>query len=385
MTKTTQTPPAGTQTAGPVYPSVIVPFHQNLRQLQMCLSAIRESDPAIELIVAADGAVDDCREIAARHGARVVDIPGPVGPAAARNQAAATARGNVLVFVDSDVVVAAGAIQKLCAVLQAHPEVAGVFGAYDEAPFETNFCSLYRNLSHSYVHQQASAKAFTFWSGLGALRTEAFVSARGFDERFGRPSIEDIELGYRLCQAGYELRVEPSARGRHLKRWTFLSGIVCDVRDRGLPWMQLILRSGRLANDLNLTKALRVSVALSYLLVTALLASAFAPAAALVAMGALVALVGVNWDYYRWFYARQGLFFTGRAVIAHVVHHLCNGMSVVWGTLLSFAARAGFRLPGSLPLEPWPVSVRRPLDGMGTRYRTVTPGTSKAVEWDAAE
>jgi glycosyltransferase involved in cell wall biosynthesis len=365
---------------GPIVPTVIVPFHQNLGQLQLCLSAIRESDSEIELIVAADGAVDDCRQIAAAYRAAVVEIPGPLGPAAARNRAAASAHGNVLIFVDSDVVVAPGAIQKLCAVLESCREVAGVFGAYDEAPAETNFSSRYRNLSHSYVHQQASAKAFTFWSGLGAMRTEAFFATRGFDERFRRPSIEDIELGYRLCQAGYELRVEPAARGRHLKRWTFWSGVVTDVRDRGVPWMQLILRSGRLANDLNLTRALRLSVVLSYLLLAALLASAFAPASALVALGSLAALVGINRDYYRWFYRREGLLFTGRAVISHVVHHLCNGVSVVVGTVLSFATRLGVRLPSSsLPLEPWSTSARQPRDGSERHYQPSPTGASKTA------
>src|SRR4051794_38701266 len=50
--------------------SVIVPFHRNLDQLQRCLSAIRQSAPDVELIVAADGTLDDCRPTAAQHGAR---------------------------------------------------------------------------------------------------------------------------------------------------------------------------------------------------------------------------------------------------------------------------------------------------------------------------
>jgi glycosyltransferase involved in cell wall biosynthesis len=343
--------------------TVIVPFHRNLSQLSACLAAIRRAAPGAELIVAADGALDDCRPLAAAHRARVIEIDGPQGPAAARNHAAAVATGEVLIFVDTDVVVAEDAIERLSGYLAANPGVAGVFGAYDEEPPERNFSSRYRNLSHSYVHQRASTRALTFWGGLGALRADAFNAIGGFDERFRRPCVEDIDLGYRLSMAGYELRVEAAARGRHLKRWTLLGGVVSDVRDRGVPWTQLILRSGLLANDLNTSTALRVSLVLSYVLVGALLAAPFLPTAwaigaLAVAGGGLAALVALNWEYYRWFQRREGTGFAVRVIAVHILHHLCNGVSLAWGAMLTFASRRGIQLPGALPAGPWTGHVR---------------------------
>jgi GT2 family glycosyltransferase len=315
------------------------------------------------LIVAADGAVDDCRALAAAHRARVVEIAGPLGPAAARNRAAAIAAGDILVFVDTDVVVAEDAIERLCDCLAAHPDVAGVFGAYDEEPPERNFSSRYRNLSHSYVHQRANTRALTFWAGLGAMRAKALGAVGGFDERFRRPSVEDIDLGYRLSLAGYTLRVEPAARGRHLKRWTLFGGALSDVRDRGVPWMQLILRSGLLANDLNTSTALRASLVLSYVLLAAIVTAPFLRAgwtagAIAVAAGALSALVVLNWGYYRWFQQREGAGFAVRVVAVHVLHHLCNGVSMAAGAALTCASRWGIRLPGALPATPWTGNVR---------------------------
>jgi hypothetical protein len=40
----------------------------------------------------------------------------------------------------------------------------------------------------------------------------------------------------------------------HLKHWTLWSIIKTDVRDRGVPWTELMLREGSVPNDLN-TKA----------------------------------------------------------------------------------------------------------------------------------
>lgn len=334
-----------------------MPFHRNLDQLQRCLSAIRQSAPDAELIVAADGAVDDCRPLAARHGAQVIVVPGPSGPAVARNRAAAHATGDVLFFIDTDVVAAPDAIPGMRALLDSDASIAGVFGAYDRQPAAPNFMSQFKNLSHAYVHEIASRRASTFWAGLGALRTEAFRAVGGFDERFARPSVEDIDLGYRLVSAGYALRLDPTFRGCHLKRWTLWNCIVTDIRARGVPWMQLIHRFQALANDLNTSVALRLSVVAAYLFAASLALAWLTPWALLASAALLAALYGLNADYYRWFAARRGWGFAVRVLPVHLVHHLCNGVSFAAGTVLFTATRIGITLPGTLPAGVWTTSM----------------------------
>jgi glycosyltransferase involved in cell wall biosynthesis len=333
--------------------TVIVPFHRNLAQLAPTLSAIRQSVPDAELIVAADGAVDDCQALAVAHRARVVVVPGPSGPAVARNRAAAVASGDVLVFVDADVVPAPDAIPGMCALLDREPRLGGVFGAYDHHPPALNFMSQFKNLSHTYVHEVGNPDAKTFWAGLGAVRRVAFQAVGGYDERFRRPSVEDIELGYRLVGAGYPLRLAPMFRGTHLKRWTLWNCIVTDIRARGIPWTQLIHHFKALSNDLNTSTALRASVVVSYLVLAAMLAVVITPWALVAAAMLIVALVGLNADYYRWFARERGVWFAVRVVGAHLVHHLCNGVSFVAGTVLHLASRVGLRLPGALPDTRW--------------------------------
>jgi GT2 family glycosyltransferase len=153
--------------------------------------------PHAEIIVASRRALDDCRPLAESWRARVVALAQRSGPAAARNRGARAATGQILVFVDSDVVVAPDAIAGMCALLERDPAISATFGAYDRLPPERGFMSQYRNLSHAYIHETGNQNATTFWAGLGAMRATVFQSAGGFDERFTRPSIEDIELGYR--------------------------------------------------------------------------------------------------------------------------------------------------------------------------------------------
>jgi len=82
----------------------------------------------------------------------------------ARNAAAATAGGDVLVFIDSDVVVSRAGLNRLAAVFTEHPRTAAVFGSYDEQPADPGFVSQYKNLSHCFIHRTAAADARTFWA-----------------------------------------------------------------------------------------------------------------------------------------------------------------------------------------------------------------------------
>ena len=310
--------------------------------------------PDAEIIVAADGAVDDCGPLARAASARVVVVPGPSGPAVARNRAAAEATGDILVFVDADVSPATDAVSGMCRLLDREPDVAAVFGSYDLNPPELNFMSQYKNLSHACVHESGSPEAFTFWAGLGAMRTRVFRQVQGFDERFRRPSIEDIELGYRVRKQGHRIRLDPAFRGQHLKRWSVWSSIVTEIRARGIPWTQLIHRYGALTNDLNTGHVHRLSVVLTYLFLATAVSGLFWPLALGLSAAAVAGLVLLNLGYYRWFVRHRGVAFAIAVIPAHLLHHACNGVSFVMGTLLYLGARAGMRLPGALPLSEWP-------------------------------
>jgi glycosyltransferase involved in cell wall biosynthesis len=187
--------------------SIIVPAYNNPPDLAECLAALRAQAPAdAELMVVDDASTDETPAVAVAGGARLLRLRENSGPGAARNHGAAQATGEVLLFVDADVVVARGAVELVLRAFASDPGLAALFGSYDDDPRASSLVSRYRNLLHHFVHHEGNAQAATFWAGLGAVRRALFLAVGGFDAaRFPRPSIEDIELGYRLRRAGHRI------------------------------------------------------------------------------------------------------------------------------------------------------------------------------------
>ncbi len=247
----------------------------------------------------------------------VVDEPSEAGPAEARNTGAQRASGDVLVFVDADVLVHPDAFVRIRAAFESDPGLSGVFGSYDDEPAHDGTVSAFRNLLHHHVHQTSPGPAMTFWAGLGAIRRDAFLGIGGFDDAYEVPSIEDIELGLRLTDAGHRIELAPEIQGKHLKGWTLSGMLRCDVLHRGVPWLTLLLTRRHLPAALNLRWRHRMSAIASVGLAGALASRRFravVPAAALLAV--------LNHDFYRLLWEKLGPRKAALGMGLHVVHHL---------------------------------------------------------------
>jgi glycosyltransferase involved in cell wall biosynthesis len=304
--------------------SVIIPVYNSADVLGRVLQAVTTSDRAPdEIIVVDNGSTDRSAEIAQAHGACVIATHGQRrGPAQARNFGAEQASGDVLVFVDADVAVHAEALRLIEQTLCEHPEVAAVFGSYDDDPPGHGLVSQYKNLLHHYVHQHGHREASTFWTGCGAIRREAFLALGGFDERYIRPSIEDIDLGARLRRAGQRVWLCPDVQATHLKHWTLRRLLNSDIRDRAVPWTRLILREAYLPGDLNLDLRSRLSAGFAWLVIIGLLLGCWTPWGLPLAAIAAASLAALNIGLYRFFVQHGGAGFGLGAIGLHVLYLL---------------------------------------------------------------
>jgi glycosyltransferase involved in cell wall biosynthesis len=308
--------------------SVIIPVYNGGENFRRCLEALWASSYADwECIVVDDGSDDGSDKVAQSLGAVVIHSERPKsGPASARNLAVQRAQGEILFFIDSDILVRPGTLAHVAAVI-ADETISACIGSYDDAPTAPNFLSQYRNLLHHYTHQHSNREAATFWSGCGAVRRDIFTACGGFSTTFARPSIEDIELGYRLRAKGHRIILEKELQVGHMKRWTAAAMLVTDIRDRAIPWARLMLAGGVILDDLNLAMSQRVSSAVALTGGFSLFLSLLFPwMLALTSLSALV-LVILNRPFYSFLREKRGFIFALLALPWHWLYFIYSGLS----------------------------------------------------------
>jgi len=322
--------------------SIIVPAYNAREHLGQCLDALLASSyTSFEIIVVDDGSTDDTAEMARAKGVTLLERTRQAGPGAARNEGALQAKGEILFFVDADVLVTERTVALVAKRFIENPDLDALFGSYDDTPSEEDFLSQYKNLSHHYVHQQSGEEAVTFWAGCGAVRKEVFDRAAGFDqERYARPSIEDIELGYRMNKMGCKILLDKALQVKHLKRWTIESLLRADILHRAVPWSMIIVERGQVVNDLNLQWRNKASAGLAGLLFV-MLGLAFFRREFLYGVALLtVILVVLNLDFYRFLFNRRGLLFAVLSFFMHMLYYFYSGVTFVlcW-TFHAFSGR----------------------------------------------
>ncbi len=316
--------------------TVITPVYNGAATLARCLAPLLDmlrAGEIAEIVVVDDGSTDGSARIAAELGARVVASGGRLGPGGARNVAAKLAQGDVLWFVDADVVVHADAARVLAEAFR-RTGACAVFGTYDDEPPAANFFSQYKNLVHHFHHSEGEGEAETFWAGCGAVRKDAFREAGGFDAaRYPVPSIEDIELGARLRDRGHAIWLAPELRATHLKAWHFANLLHTEIFRRALPWSRLIhSRPGRVAT-LNVTPVERLRALLALALVASLPLAAVGAAPGWLPPALTASILLANRRLLLLFRRRRGVGFALAAMLYHQVYYLYASAAFAWSWL----------------------------------------------------
>ncbi len=206
--------------------------------LERCLRSVAEADPAPDEVLVVDNApcTAATRALVARFP-RFRHVPEPrPGLSSARNAAAREAAGELIAFVDDDVVVHPRWLAPLRRAF-AEADVMAVTGLVLPAELETGaqvaFEHMYGGLGLGYERARFGrdflratvARGMPVWTvGAGAnmaIRRSAFDLAGDFDERLGAGASgcsEDSEFWYRLIAEGWTCRYEPDSVVLHYHR-----------------------------------------------------------------------------------------------------------------------------------------------------------------------
>jgi peptidoglycan/xylan/chitin deacetylase (PgdA/CDA1 family)/GT2 family glycosyltransferase len=208
--------------------SVVIPSFNRRDSLAGVIAALkRQTYPAdhFEIVVVLDGSDDGSRELLESEelrgspGLRVLWQPNQ-GAGRARNKGARAANGELLIFLDDDVVARPDLIEKHVEAHQVRPGDV-VLGRLDfrslgPASVVTNWEAEWYERHFAEMAQPNYAFAcWDFFAGNISIARSDFLEAGGFDEVFTNYGCEDWELGLRLLKAGHRFRFCGDAVGEH--------------------------------------------------------------------------------------------------------------------------------------------------------------------------
>ena len=201
--------------------SVVIPTYNRLPILQKCLQALEQQRleapiSAYEVVLVDDGSTDATVSWLQEHSEAFPHVrlvqQDHGGPAEGRNRGVDHARGDVIVFIDSDLVVTDGFLLAHARCLEQSWQERGdrlcfTYGAViNTANFDdpTSEPRKLRDLSWAY-----------FATGNVAIDRQVLERSGLFDTRFRLYGWEDLELGERLRRMGVVLVRCPEAVGYH--------------------------------------------------------------------------------------------------------------------------------------------------------------------------
>jgi len=192
--------------------SIVIPTYRRRRTLERTFPTVAGQDlPNLEIIVVVDGSTDGSSEyLRGFNGVRVIEQSNQ-GPAAARNAGVAAASGDVVLFLDDDMVCPSDLARKHLEAHEAcHERIVfcGPVWVSDESPKGPAAELTRRATLEGYQELEAGSPmrwpSHTIVDANSSVRKSLFLESGGFDPTYRRS--ETNELGFRLYRS--EVRFE---------------------------------------------------------------------------------------------------------------------------------------------------------------------------------
>lgn len=210
--------------------SIIIPTLNSAKTIQNTLSLIYSNDfpqEFFEIIIVDNGSSDATEKAVSNYPVIFLKCP-KRGQGPARNLGLRNAKGDIICFTDSDILIPKDWLAKISGFLQENPTVDGV-GGIVLPPNEEDQNSIRRIAGEIYLERQGFPAEITrtqYLKGRGTLytansayRKETLIACNGFDESLSHQYYYhdscDIDLSWRLVKMGKNLLFNPHIRVYH--------------------------------------------------------------------------------------------------------------------------------------------------------------------------
>lgn len=305
--------------------SVVIPNYNSSKTIDLCLSSALSMDGNYEVIIIDDKSTDNSVPIIKKYmksnkNLRLIELGKKAGAAGARNIGVKKAKGNIIMFTDSDIICYKDILAKAERIIKENKDAAAFVAIFSPKLIHKDLLSNYKHLYLCYYFIKQDGYITTLNTSLMFIRKDVFEKLKGFDEKLGVIG-EDVELGTRLVSNGYKILLCRSLSMEHLKKYS-LANFVRGELTRARKMFRIFLVT-KLENKpkktLNTYKlkpiSLYISLALTAMQIAVLivyLTTGFKPAFYAVLM-LIAGFIATNISYWNYLKSQRGVLFALKA------------------------------------------------------------------------
>src|SRR3989338_2991752 len=323
--------------------SIIIPSHNSQNTIHTPLLSLNNSEfrsfKNIEVIIVDDKSKDrtlkKIKEILSvlKYKVTVYPLRKNIGPAKARNYGVKKAKGEYILFLDSDVELAKSTLRYAFQFAK-EKQVKAFTGIWHyrqkSGKFFPNFKAM-RDWVYWFIEREKYARYYLFSTRIAGIEKRLFQTIGGFDETFPEPTVEDIELTYRIEKQA-KIRFSPELIVYH--EFEDFWPIAAKYFKRSRDW--ILLYQKRLRFDpVATSKKEAFKATLAAMFVFFLILGSANRLFFYITL--LIALQFTNLEWYFWsfFYKQKGSLFLMKSIIFSVILYLVIDLGSFWGLLLS--------------------------------------------------
>ena len=312
--------------------SIVIPTYNAEKYMPALLDSIFHNKiDDMEVVIVDDCSTDDTVRICKSFPVRVITMERNSGPAKARNIGVEAAKGDIIYFLDSDVIVLDGAIREVRDYFDQNPSARCVIGICSTEPLNKGFVSKYMAM-FEYIHLigQENKAVSVFAPRCGAIKRDFFLEIGSYDENYKGADVEDFELARRINREA-NIILNPKIRVKH-QFANFRQALKIYSR-RTVMWVHLFLKEKQLdnagptspSNGLSAMFALFSFLSLLFLPVTGLAKPVF------IVLLAFYVFFNLKW----WNFMRKeaGLEFAVKALFLNYMLGIVIMVSAIYGVL----------------------------------------------------
>lgn len=226
--------------------SIVIPVYNSEKTLSSCLKSIYKSAPKnSEIIIVDDCSTDSSINIAKKFKSKIIKLKTKSGAAAARNIGIKKAKNDIILFIDSDMIITENSFKELIKTFS-NKAIDGVIGNYSNITINKNLLTNYQNLYTHYnylsIGREKIVQIKNFWTAFGAIKTK-ILKQNLFDPSF--KGLEDIEIGLRLADKGYKLILNKNIQNIHNNYYN-LKKFIKNYYSKSKAWLDISIKKGLL-------------------------------------------------------------------------------------------------------------------------------------------